>query len=204
MKHYLLEPTYKKSVVEYTAFRRKDEDGTQIWLRKELGWRYGSWTISVPENEEECMEYLESKGYVGDDAVFNWAMDYGHTMTDPETKEEVLDPDTSLLELVTSQMLPSETDDFVDITEDYEHAEMIETWDGCWEYWTVSSYQKEIDEDEQEAILEGVQEAYDEEYEEGVEDLGWTYVDTYYEMHCSPKITPCHDDGTPIEVEENA
>jgi len=202
MKHYLLEPTYKKSVVEFTAFKRKDEDGNQIWLRKELGWRWGSWTISVPETKEECLEIIKEQGYEGDTAVLDWATDFGHTVTDPETQEEVLDPDTSLLEMLTSQMLPLETDDFVDVTEDYHHAEMLECWDGCWEYWHVSSYQKEIDDDEQEAIVEEVEAVYEENYEEGVEELGWEYVGTYYEMHCSPKLTECDARGEPIEKTE--
>ena len=201
MKHYLIEPTYKKSLLEFTLFKRKDEEGKDIFLRKELGWRWGSFMISVPDTEEEAMEYLASEGYEGEDAILNWAMDYGHTIWDGE--KEYLDPDTTIVEMIESQMLPSETDDFVDISEDYHHAEFIDSWDGCWEYWSVDSYHKEIPEEEQEAIIEEVEEVYAEEYEEGVETLGWEFVDTYFELHCSPKITPCNENGQ-VEEEETS
>ena len=201
MKHYLLEPTYKKSLVEYTIFRRLNENGDPIFLRKELGWRWGSFMISIPDTEEEAMEYLESKGYEGEDAVLNWAIDYGHTLFDGET--ESLDPDTTLVEMVQSQMLPSETDEFVDITEDYEDAEMIDCWDGCWEFWSVDSYKVELDEEEKEAMVEEAEEAYAEEYEEAVEELGWEFVDTCFELHCSPKITPCDEHGQVPEDADN-
>ena len=191
MKYYRVEPSYKKSVVEYTAFRRKDEDGNMIWLRKELGWRWGSWLFSVPETEEEAYAFIHAQGY---DNLLDWAIDYGHTITD-ENGEEVLDDDSNVIEMVQMQAMPSEGDDFVDLTEDYPDAEMLETWDGCWEFWSVSSYQTEIDEEEQEAIVEEAEEVYNEEYEEGVEALGWEYVDTYFEMHCNPVITECDEYG---------
>jgi len=191
MKHFLLEPTYKKSLVEFTLFKRKDENDNTIFLRKELGWRWGSFRFSVPETEEEALEYIKSKGYDGENAIFEWAEDYGHTIWDGEEDKEYLDPNTSLVEMVKSQLLPSEADDFVDITEDYEDAEMIECDDGCWEFWRVSSYQTEISEEDQESIVAEIEEVYSEEYEEGVENLGWEYVSTYFELHCNPKITEC-------------
>lgn len=202
MKHYIIEPTYKKSLIERTIFRRTNEEGKPIFLEKELGWRWGSFMISVPETEEEVMDYVKSKGYEGDTAVLDWACDFGHTMTD-ENGEEILDPDTSVLELVQSQLLPSEDDDFVDITEDYEDAEMIECWDGCWEHWDARSYQVELSEEEHEAFVEEAEEAYAEDYEEGVEELGWEYVDTCFELHCSPKITECDENGHPFEESED-
>ena len=39
MKYYRLEPSVKKSVIEWHSFKRKDADGNTIFLRKELGWR---------------------------------------------------------------------------------------------------------------------------------------------------------------------
>jgi hypothetical protein len=205
MKYYLLEPTYKKSVIEFTAFKRIDEEGNTIFLRKELGWRWGSFLISVPETEEEAYSFIHGQGY---DNLFDWASDFGFTTWNRETGEETLDVDESnpeagpdVVAMVTHQLMPQETDDFVDITEDYPDAEMIETWDGCWEHWTVESYQTEIPEEEQEAIIEEVEEVYSEEYEEGVENLGWEFIDTYFEMHCSPKLVPCDEHGTPLEEE---
>ena len=198
MKHYIIEPTHKKSLVERTIFRRTNEEGEKIFLEKELGWRWGSFMISVPETEEEVMDYVKSKGYEGDTAVLDWACDFGHTMTD-ENGEEILDPDTSVLELVQSQLLPSEDDDLVEISEDYEEAEMIDCWDGCWEYWSVRSHQVELSEEEQEAYVEEAEEAYAEENEEGVEELGWEYTDTFFELHCNPKITECDETGAPLD-----
>lgn len=195
MKYYRVEPSMKKSVIEYTAFQRKDEDGNTIWLRKELGWRWGSWLFSVPETEEEAYAYIKGQGY---DDLLSWAYDYGFTVTD-DNGDEVLDPDSNVIEMVAMQAKPSEGDDFVDLTEDYPDAEMLETWDGCWEYWNVSSHTTEIDEEEQEAMIEEVEEAYEENYEEGVEALGWEYVDTYFEMHCTPVITECDEHGKPLE-----
>ena len=65
MKYYKLEPSVKKSVIEWHSFKRKDADGNTIFLRKELGWRYGSWLISVPETDEEIKEYSNWKHAIG-------------------------------------------------------------------------------------------------------------------------------------------
>jgi hypothetical protein len=195
MKYYIVEPSYKKSFVETTAFKRIDENGNQIWLRKELGWRWGSFLFSVPETVEEAMTFLKDQGY---DEVLDWAYDYGHTITD-DNGDEVIDPDADIVSMVVQQFLPNVSDDFVDVTEDYPNAEFIEAWDGCWESWSVSSYQTEIDEEEQEAIIEEVTEAYEEGYEEAVEELGWEFVDTYFEIQCNPQITPCDEDGNKFE-----
>lgn len=182
MKYYRLEPSYKKSVVEIAVFRRKDEDGNNCFLRKELGWRWGSFLLSVPETEEEIQEFLKERG--GYESIQEWLADiYGdeYYITENTTLEEFL--------------LPSTESDFVDITEDYEDAEMIECWDGCWEYWSASRYPEEYTEEEQEELVEQIEEVYAEEYEEGVENLGWEYVDTYFEMHCNPVLTMCDANG---------
>lgn len=195
MKHYLVEPTWKKSVVEYEIFKRKDEDGNTIFLRKELGWRWGSFMVSVPETEEEALEWVKNQGY---ETLKDWAGDYGHLEYDDETGEYIEDPETSYLEMIVGQSLPNETDEFVDITEDYD-MEMIECWDGCWEDWDVYCYQTEIDELQKEEWLEEAIAAWEEDYQEGVEELGWEYVDNMFEMQCSPKITPCTENGKPLE-----
>lgn len=194
MKYFIVEPTYKKSFVEYTLFHQKDEEGKTTSLRKELGWRWGSFMFSVPETEEEAYSYIKECGY---DNLLDYASDYGFTILD-ENKKEILDPEANVIEIVSGQLLPEESDSFVDITEDYPNAEFVDSWDGCWEHWEVFSYQKEISEDEQQSIIEEVEEAYSEEYEEGVENLGWEFVSSYFEMHCSPKITPCDENGKPL------
>lgn len=54
---------------------------------------------------------------------------------------------------------------------DYENAELIECIDGCWDEWSFSD---NIDEEEQEQL----QEAYSENYEEGLEELGYVWADS--------------------------
>ena len=69
MKHYRIEPTHKKSVIEIATFRRpleeltgNDEDkGRWGYLRKELGWRWGSFMISVPDTDEEIKEIVKKE-----------------------------------------------------------------------------------------------------------------------------------------------
>ena len=195
MKYYIVEPTYKKSLVEKAIFKRKNEEGKTIVLEKELGWRGGSFLFNVPDTEEEAIADIKEQGY---DSVLDWACDHGYTMTD-DNGDEVLDPDHSIVEMLAPTMLPGQSEDFVDITEDYVNAELIECWDGCWEHWSVRSFQVELSEEEQEALIEGVEEAYSEEHEEGVEALGWEFVDTLFELHCRPKITPCDASGEPLD-----
>jgi hypothetical protein len=83
MKHYRIEPTYKKSVLEFDIFKRHDEDGNLIFLRKELGWRWGSFLVRVPETEEEALEWVKEQGY---DNLLDWAGDYGHLEYDDKTQ----------------------------------------------------------------------------------------------------------------------
>lgn len=181
MKYYRLEPSYKKSVVEIATWKRTDEDGNLILLRKELGWRWGSWLFAIPETDEEKLEFAQ---YKGDYESIEQMMEdhYGYTEEDGMTLEDVLLPDVGY-------------DEFVDITEDYDHAEMLETWDGCWEDWAVQSHSVEIDEEQADIWCEEAQEVYDEDYEEGVESLGWEFIDTFYEMHCKPVLIECDEYG---------
>lgn len=200
MKYYIVEPSYKKSFIEFTAFNRIGPDGERMHLTKELGWRWGSFLFSVPDTEDEAMEFLKQLGYEGETAVIDWAIDHGHTITNDDG-DEVLPEDFDLVETVKSQSLPSESEEFVDITEDYPNAEFVDAWDGCWEYWNISSY-PELDEEEKDAMIEEIEAAYEENYDEGVEDLGWTFSDTYYELHCAPKITECDERGNKLNDED--
>ena len=196
MKYFLLEPTYKKSTVEKTFFRRElepltgnpEDAGKWAYVTKELGWRWGSFLISVPETEEEVLEFVKSSGY---DDVLSWAIDHGESITQGD--EEVLPPNFSLY----NYLVPSEDAEYVDVTEDYPEAEMYECWDGCWEDWEASSTGTTPDVD-----IEEIEEAFSEDYEEGVEELGWTFVDMAFELHCNPKITPCDENGQVFETEE--
>jgi len=183
MKYYRLEPSVKKSVIEWHTFKRKDADGNTIFLRKELGWRYGAWLISVPETDEEIKEYLSDKG------EYESFQEY---LADYYGEDDIITEETKL----EDYLLPKIDEDFIDISEDYEDAEMLETWDGCWEDWSlVGAELHEIDEEQQEQWIEDATAAYDEDYEDGVEDLGWEFIDCFYEMHCHPEITPCDKNG---------
>jgi len=47
MKHYLMEPKYKKSVAEYDVFQ-KEIDGVTYRVVKEEVYRWGSWVLMYP------------------------------------------------------------------------------------------------------------------------------------------------------------
>ena len=186
MKYFKLEPTYKKSLVEFYTFSRplsdlKEDHGlhkdAKAHLIKEIGWRWGDFTIEVPETDDEIAEWLEFKDEGQYDTFYDLAVDYGLTETDEETGEEVLPSDRSVVELIQDMLLPDLDDDYIMISEDYPDAQMNSTWDGCWEDWSIrtgwtadSPVLENIDE-----LIEEIDEAYAEEYEEGVEALGWTF-----------------------------
>ena len=192
MKNFRIEPTYKKSVIEIATFRRpleeltgNDEDkGRWGYLRKEIGWRSGQFMISVPDTEEEIKEFLEERGSY--ESVAEYLADY-------YGEEDIIVESTTLQEY----LLPSEDDDFVDLTEDYD-AEMLECWDGCWEDWGITVPGDDLENTEE--MIEEIEEAYSEEYEEGVEALGWQFIDTFFEIHCNVTVAPCNEYG---EVEKS-
>mgnify|MGYP000955409845 CR=1 FL=1 len=110
MKYFLLEPTYKKSVVEYTTFVKKTEDAT-IRATREEGYRWGSWIIKVPETVEDAVE---------------WCADMNCSFEDDF--ENDLD---ALIESAT----PDVNNDFHEV-DDYNN-EFVELFDGCWADWTI-------------------------------------------------------------------
>ena len=65
MKYYKLEPTYKKSLIELYSFKRplsdfvEGHENRNAILVKEIGWRWGDFTIEVPETQDEVNEWLE-------------------------------------------------------------------------------------------------------------------------------------------------
>lgn len=215
MKYYKLEPTYKKSLVEFYTFTRplsdlKEDHGlhedAKAYLVKEIGWRWGDFTIEVPETEEEINEWLEFRDDGQYETFYDLAVDYGLTETDEETGEEVLPSDRSIVELIEEMLLPDLDDDYIMISEDYPDAEMNSTWDGCWEDWSIRTGWTEdapiksisMVLDDVDELIEEVDEAYAEEYEDGVESLGWTFEHCEYEMHCKPMITPIDENGEEI------
>jgi len=209
MKYYRLEPTYKKSLVEFYTFTRplsdlKEDHGlhedAKAYLVKEIGWRWGDFTVEVPETDEEIAEWLEFKDEGQYETFYDLAVDYGLTETDEETGEEVLPSDRSVVELIEGMLLPDLDDDYIMISEDYPDAQMNSTWDGCWEDWSIRTGWTEDAPvlDDVDELIEEVDEAYAEEYEDGVETLGWTFQTCEYEMHCKPMITPIDENGEEI------
>jgi len=201
MKYFRIEPTYKKSVVEFTYFRRpleeltnNDEDkGKFAFLHKELGWRWGSFMISVPDTQEEIDEYIEEEGY---DSVFEFADAHGCTICVDD--KVILQENFSMADV----LLPSTNDEWIDLTEDYPNAEMLDCWDGCWEDWNIKTngpVLSDVDE-----MMEEIEEAYNEEYEEGVEELGWEFLDNQFEIHCNVTVVECDEHGQVEEQEEEA
>jgi len=203
MKYFKIEPTYKKSLVEFTLFNRPlsdfredAEENQRAVLIKELGWRSGTFMTEVPETDEEVAEWLKYK-HPGTETFFEFAVDYGLTELN-EKSEDVLPSDKTVFELIEGFLLPDIDDDYIMLTEDYPDAEMQDAWDGCWEDWSIHSNGKRLEGEDIEAIIEKVEEAYSEEYEEGVEELGWSFQDCEFELHCKPMITQVDADGEAI------
>jgi len=173
MKHYLIEPKVKKSVVEREFFQRTREDGVVEMLEMETGWRWGSFMINVPETEEEIQYLVDDWGV---ETLAEYLEDRG-----AETLEQALLPDLDEEELL--------------LTEDY-NADVLDCDDGCWV--TFSAYGKGLDEEQREALVEQAQEAYGDDYYEGLENLGWQPEDVYYELHGGFELTECDDGGNPL------
>jgi hypothetical protein len=194
MKYYRMEPTMKKSVIECDTFSRIDEDGKRIFLHREVGWRWGSWLISVPETQEEIDEYVKSKGF---DTIQELAESSGYTYSDEDGNEVMVDG-FNLRDI----LVPDEDNDQIDVSEEYSDAELIETWDGCWEFWNVTSYQVEIPDQQKDIWSEEAEEAYNEDYEAGLEAIGWKHMFSGFELQCCPSIVECDENGEPLTVGE--
>ena len=194
MKYYRIEPTYKKSVVEFESYK-KVINGVPTFAIKELGWRWGSFMISVPETPEEIKEFLEERG--GYESVAEYLADYYGA-------EDIITEETALKEY----LLPNTVDEFVEISEDYD-AEMIDCWDGCWEYWNITQNEYNLPEgaqplsdSEKEELAEQIEELYAEDYDESLYAEGWEQVSSWYEIHTSVTVTPCNEHGEVEEQEE--
>lgn len=191
MKYYRLEPATKKSVVETEHFQR--EDGLRLSV--EVGWRWGEFKLSIPDTEEEILEFLQERG--GYDTIQEWMADYFGD-------EDIITEDTPL----ETYLLPNpEEDDTVEL-EDYEF-EMLSTWDGCWEDYNVyAPYGKEVEftEEEEDAILEALSEEGSsglwDEWEEDHPLHGWESVDCTYVIYNGFTLEECDENGTPLKEQE--
>ena len=84
MKTYNVEPTYKKSVIEYNVWEKTLEDGSVVHATMELGWRWGEFTVYEPETEEEILQWANDR--VGDPNYYENIQqvldDYGYDSVD--------------------------------------------------------------------------------------------------------------------------
>jgi hypothetical protein len=173
MRQFVIEPQTKKSVVEMQTFTKKI-NGVQHYLRYEDCFRWGGFILGVPDTPEELESWAEDQGY---DTFAEWAEDHEF---DIETDD------------IAEYALPDAENDEVMLNEDYGwDVEMIETWDGgCWTEWNIYAYgEGALSEEEREEEAERLSEIYYEEYEEGLEEQGWEYVDNDYVLYNGIKIT---------------
>jgi|DEB0MinimDraft_10_1074344.scaffolds.fasta_scaffold61944_2 hypothetical protein len=73
MKYYIIEPKYKKSLIEYEHYVR--EDGARIVV--ETLWRGGSFMLTVPETESEIKELLGDAYDEDDVEYYTWLPEEG-------------------------------------------------------------------------------------------------------------------------------
>jgi hypothetical protein len=197
MKYFLIEPTYKKSVVEYNSFV-KVINGVQTYATLEEGYRWGSFLMPIPETDEEIKAWLDSKD---DASSLQEYLDWYHSVDE----EEFNAMDTIDL---AEYMLPDPEDDSCLLTEDYGDAEMLDMWDGCWMFWNIrqnGDSENHLSEEESDQLSEEVEALYNEDYNESLEAADWEHCDFYTEIHSNLKITPCDSYGKVAEeLEEEA
>jgi len=194
MKYFLIEPTYKKSVVEYNSFV-KFINGVKTYAILEEGYRWGSFLIPIPETDEEIKAWLDSKDDVSSLQEY---LDWYHGVDEEEFNAlDTID--------LAEYMLPNPEEDHCLLTEEFEDAEMIDIWDGCWMFWNIRQHgdsENHLSEEEREALAEDVEALYNEDYQESLEADGWDHCDFFYEIHSNLKITPCDENGNVFEEEK--
>ena len=169
MKQYKVEPTYKKSVIEYDVYEKVLEDGTKLRATLEIGWRWGEFTITVPESESELLDWAHDRMGVADtyfSSVTEVFEDYG-----VETFEDMKE-----------YFLPSPPADFHEM-DDYDY-EMDSTWDGCWEDWSIIVIGENKDEYDTEEIKEEIEEGWAEDSWDYMDSNDWEPVECTYDIHC--------------------
>lgn len=102
-------------------------------------------------------------------------------------------------QIMHKMLVPSIDEEYVDITEDYPDAEMICVddcfWEDIWDIRTSGPKLSDVDK-----MIDEIEATYDEDYQEGIEALGWTFVENYFEMRCNPVITECDKNGNSLET----
>ena len=177
MKTYNVEPTYKKSVIEYNVWKKELEDGSVVHATMELGWRWGEFTVYEPETEEEILQWANDR--VGDPNYYS-------------NIQEVLD-DYGYDSVDEMEFIPNDSEEcnFHEMS-DYEF-DMDSTWDGCWEDWNVVVFGEKKDDHDVDELREQVEEGWYEDSWDFMEQEGWEELDCYYEIHCPVTVTPTED-----------
>ena len=126
MKYYLLEPKFKKSLIECEWYERKD--GAKILMQ--TTWRTGSFKLNVPETNEEIKELLGSAYDEDDVEYYTWL---------PEEDDDYIELDDYQFEMLSTwdgcsedhEVFKVEDEDEVDaITEALEEHGIGGLWDG--------------------------------------------------------------------------
>lgn len=172
MRTYTIKPLYKKSVVERTTWTRVIDE-SRYFLRKESTYRWGEFSIEVPETLGECLDYALGRGY---DSWAELLEDYGHV-------DEIPTPE--------KLCLPDADDDYTDLTEDYD-AVVEDLNDECSVFFSVDAPGQEflaLSEEELDTLAEAAEAAYEEEYDDGVSNLGWEYLGMNFEITSPMQIS---------------
>jgi hypothetical protein len=187
MKHYRMEPTYKKSVVENTMYSK---DG--VIATYEEGYRWGQFVIHIPETEEE----FEA-----------WATKFGMTLEEANDNYDYIFNDDSVDDKYLAICGPDLEGDHFDL-DDYDH-EMIELWDGCWAFWHVAkkAADEEFTDEEEEELIEHLQELHEDGYNDGYDDAvehdGWEMTHCWTEVQSTITLVPCDEVGYIEEQEKD-
>ena len=173
MKFYLVEPTQKKCIAEYTTFT-KVIDGNKIYAVREEIYRGGAYIIHVPESSKEIADRLEEMDLTLDDAKNI----YGDS-----------DGNFDLNEI----FLPNADEEYHEIN-DFDN-EMIHLNDGCSSEWKIVASVDVMSEERQDDLLLEVEKLWEEDFESALVEEGWSEGDTTTEIHCSLLIRECDDRG---------
>ena len=217
MKTYILEPTYKKSVCEVELWRKIDTilstDNDDNWytswngpiLRKECWWRWGEFTLEIPETEEEIDVFLNEKGfgtleeyleYQGVD--IDCSFDENENENENENGDAINENGTKEKKHEDKHKKPKLEDTLLQYEEEDEHvlppeADCNYCWDGQGTDFNIATTRNSrnmTDEEKKEMKDEATRVYCDEEmYEEGLEMLGWEHYSTIYEVHCAMTVT---------------
>lgn len=175
MKYYTVEPTVKKSLYETEIFSKFMGDGTAIHARLQSCWRWGSYMIAVPETVDEIDEWCEAHGVQVED--------FGG------------------YDAIIENLLPDPESEYTELG-DYEY-DNLETFDGIsadWEIEVFGPSSSKIDKDE---LLKQIEDAWEKDWLEGIENLGFESVGTEVEIYCPLNITECDEQGNPLNVMVN-